>query len=196
MSTFGENVRRLRETRGYATQRAFAKALGVEQSRLSDWENDRYGLPEMANILKIAKTLGVSVEALLVGVDAEYDAVQKRETGVALVSTDGVQGSLSHHPDQGGIHGSPVDRLAELEQALTVESLEFTTAFIERIRELFAAVGQPTDPTARRHAVPGAADQARGDRRDRAVRGDHSPKARPALRPAVVKPHEKEKRRA
>jgi transcriptional regulator with XRE-family HTH domain len=73
MASIGENIRTLREKAGYKTQGAFAEALGVPQPRLSDWENDRYGAPELPNLLRIAKKLNVSLEALIEGVDHEYD---------------------------------------------------------------------------------------------------------------------------
>jgi transcriptional regulator with XRE-family HTH domain len=72
-TSVGNNIRRLRESAGYETQGAFAKALRVPQSRLSDWENDRYGIPETGNLLKIATVLNVSVDALLEGIDRAYD---------------------------------------------------------------------------------------------------------------------------
>jgi len=72
-ASVGSNIRRLREAAGYQTQGAFAKALRVPQSRLSDWENDRYGIPEPANLLKIATVLRISIDALLDGVDHAYD---------------------------------------------------------------------------------------------------------------------------
>lgn len=72
-ASVGSNIRRLREAAGYRTQGAFAKALRVPQSRLSDWENDRYGIPEPANLLKIATVLRISIDALLDGVDQAYD---------------------------------------------------------------------------------------------------------------------------
>jgi transcriptional regulator with XRE-family HTH domain len=75
VASIGANLKRLRETAGYATQGAFAKALGVPQPRVSDWENDRYDIPEAPTLLKIAKTLRVSIDQLLEGVDEEYDRV-------------------------------------------------------------------------------------------------------------------------
>lgn len=47
--------------------------MRVPQSRVSDWENDRYGLPDTSTLLKIAKTLGCSIDDLLSGVDPRYD---------------------------------------------------------------------------------------------------------------------------
>ena len=69
MPSIGENIRRLRTAAGYKTQGAFASAIGVPQPRLSDWENDRYGVPEIPNLLRIAKKLKVSVNQLLAGFD-------------------------------------------------------------------------------------------------------------------------------
>ncbi len=68
-ASVGTNIRRLREAAGYQTQGAFAKALRVPQSRLSDWENDRYGIPEPAHLPKIATVLRISIDALLDGLD-------------------------------------------------------------------------------------------------------------------------------
>jgi transcriptional regulator with XRE-family HTH domain len=84
-ASVGSNIRRLREAAGYETQGAFAKALRVPQSRLSDWENDRYGIPDTPNLLKIATTLRVSIDALLDGVDRAYDHARGDRPG-ALAS--------------------------------------------------------------------------------------------------------------
>lgn len=73
VATVGSNIRRLRVAAGYKTGRAFAKALGIAESRLSDWENGRYQLPDTASLILIAKTLGVSVDAIIEGHDPAYD---------------------------------------------------------------------------------------------------------------------------
>lgn len=73
MATIGENIRRLRIAAGFAEQKPFAQALSVPQGRVSDWEHDRYGLPDTATLMKIAKTLGVSIDVLLSGIDPHYD---------------------------------------------------------------------------------------------------------------------------
>lgn len=75
MNTVGGNIRRLRLAAGVATQRDFARMLGVESTRVNDWENDRYAVIELPNLLKIAKVLRVSLDDILAGTDAEYDAV-------------------------------------------------------------------------------------------------------------------------
>lgn len=98
-ASVGSNIRRLRETAGYQTQGAFARALRVPQSRLSDWENDRYGIPDTANLLKIATTLHVSIDALLEGVDRGYDNARGGPlplTAAASVVEDPVSPSERH----------------------------------------------------------------------------------------------------
>ena len=75
----GRNIKRLRLEAGIWTLRAFAERLGVLDAQLSDWENDRYVLPRVPTLVRIAKVLRCSVEHLLVGVDPEYD----RARGVA-----------------------------------------------------------------------------------------------------------------
>jgi hypothetical protein len=57
---------------------------------LSDWENDRYGIPDSPNLMKIAKTLKISVDDLISGVDDVYDAVlhAARTTTVAKLERE------------------------------------------------------------------------------------------------------------
>lgn len=76
-STVGKNIKRIREAAGFKTQGEFADALQVPQPRLSDWENDRYGLPDTTSLLRIAKKLKVSIDQLLTGVDEDYDAIRR-----------------------------------------------------------------------------------------------------------------------
>lgn len=72
--TIGENIRRLRLRAGFRTSKALAQAIGVPPPRMSDWENDRYALPDTDSLIKIAKGLRCSVDELLRGVDPGYDA--------------------------------------------------------------------------------------------------------------------------
>lgn len=75
MSSIGENIRIERKAAGFKTQGAFAKALGLPQPRVSDWETDRYGPLELPNLLKIAKFLKLDVNRIVKGFDLEYDGV-------------------------------------------------------------------------------------------------------------------------
>jgi phage repressor protein C with HTH and peptisase S24 domain len=75
VATFGENVKRLREAKPLKAK-DLAQLLGVSPSVVSGWENDRSGLPETPTLLKIAKALNVSIDALLSGVDLEYDRLR------------------------------------------------------------------------------------------------------------------------
>jgi transcriptional regulator with XRE-family HTH domain len=76
--TLGQNIRELREGRGFKTQRAFALALKVEQSRLADWETNRYKSIEFANLVLMAKVLRTSIDVLIEGVDPEYDLIRQK----------------------------------------------------------------------------------------------------------------------
>ena len=42
--SLGKNIKRLRTMVGLRTQKAFAELLGLPQSQVSDWENNRYAL--------------------------------------------------------------------------------------------------------------------------------------------------------
>jgi transcriptional regulator with XRE-family HTH domain len=102
VATIGENIRRLRSKAGYSTQGAFATALGVPQPRLSDWENDRWGVPETLTLVKIAKILDISVDELLAEVDQEYEVIRTRD----LPRQTGVDdGSSKIHSRMGGTDG-------------------------------------------------------------------------------------------
>lgn len=78
LATLGSNIKRLREAAGFKTARALAKELQVPESRLSDWENDRYAEIKTKNLLLIAAAVGASVEDLLRGVNPRYDLSRRR----------------------------------------------------------------------------------------------------------------------
>lgn len=110
--SFGKNVRRLRLERDMLAK-ALAQQLGVKQSTLSGWENDRGGLPEGPTLIKFAKVLGCHVEELLVGVDAEYDEIVIRLRD--LSSHGGKTESVLH---RGGPVVAASSRIQQLEQQL------------------------------------------------------------------------------
>jgi transcriptional regulator with XRE-family HTH domain len=74
VSTFGGNVRRLREAAGLKGVDLAAR-VKVTPPVVSGWENGRTGLPETPTLLKLAKVLHCSIDDLLAGVDQEYDAI-------------------------------------------------------------------------------------------------------------------------
>ncbi len=61
--TPGGRIRAAR-LRAKMTQQQLADAMGCGQSRIADWENDRYMEPIMASLRKLAKALGCSVSEL------------------------------------------------------------------------------------------------------------------------------------
>ena len=73
--SLGRNIRRLRAVTGLRTQKALAEMLGIPQPQVSDWENDRYSSLEISSLVKIAKVFRCSVDALLAGIDADYDRI-------------------------------------------------------------------------------------------------------------------------
>jgi transcriptional regulator with XRE-family HTH domain len=70
----GANIQRLRIAAGYGKkqQGKFADAVGVLQTQVSDWEN-RGRIPNLENLVKLAKGLGTSIDELIEGFDHEYD---------------------------------------------------------------------------------------------------------------------------
>ena len=70
--TVGENVKRIRKARHWS-QNEFADALGARQPAVSKIEKAAT-LPRTETLLKLANVLECSVDDLLAGVDAAYDA--------------------------------------------------------------------------------------------------------------------------
>ena len=73
----GKNIKRLRTVMGLRTQKALAGLLGASQPQVSDWENDRFTVPEVSSLIKLAKALHCSVDELLAGVDPDYDRIRE-----------------------------------------------------------------------------------------------------------------------
>lgn len=84
ISAFGQNVKRIRTALTPPLSGVeLAKLLKTDPSVISRWENGKGGLPEAPTLLRLAKHLGVSIDALLAGVDADYD--EAREHPVSAV---------------------------------------------------------------------------------------------------------------
>ena len=60
---FGQKFHDARKENGY-TQKQIADMLGIEQSNISDWENN-ISRPEYENLIKLAKIYGETLESLL-----------------------------------------------------------------------------------------------------------------------------------
>ena len=60
---FGENLRRIRKSRGMSMA-AFAKAVGMNESHIWNLENGRY-LPRLFTVQRVADGLGVPASELL-----------------------------------------------------------------------------------------------------------------------------------
>jgi len=160
VASVGENIRQLRQQAGYKTQGAFAEALRLPQPRVSDMENNRYGIPETPSLLKIAKLLRVSLDDLLAGVDATYDTIvvtrrsssdDAKELGVdgKSVQFETVSSQVSHIEQVasgvGGQRHVARTRLSK-SQAADVEMLFRETEAIDKIIEHARAIGRLADP--------------------------------------------------
>lgn len=73
VTTFGENVRKIRERTGL-TQAQLADRLGIRQPSVWKWENDKSGKPTATTLFKLSNALKCSLDELLDGVDEEYGA--------------------------------------------------------------------------------------------------------------------------
>ena len=67
MSTFGENLKALREL-NKLSQKEFASKLGTTQQRVSEWECNKVE-PSLYNILRIIKVLNTTFEELTEGLE-------------------------------------------------------------------------------------------------------------------------------
>lgn len=60
---FGQNFKKYRLQNGY-TQKQVAEKLGIEQSNISDWENN-ISRPEYENLIALARLYDETLESLL-----------------------------------------------------------------------------------------------------------------------------------
>lgn len=81
--SFGASLREKLKARGIKPT-DFARQTGVSPQQVNKWlEADNV---ELGTLLRIAKGLGVSVESLCSGIDAEYDAMRQLDRGPARVA--------------------------------------------------------------------------------------------------------------
>jgi transcriptional regulator with XRE-family HTH domain len=97
--SFGENLKSIRQ-RAKLKAKDVAERVDVARSVVSGWENDRRGLPETPTLFKLAKALNCSIEELLQGVDAEYEAAaQKRAPKLEIVRAGGSESDQARTDD-------------------------------------------------------------------------------------------------
>jgi transcriptional regulator with XRE-family HTH domain len=121
-SGIGDNIKRAREAAGVKTQRALAEKMNVPQPQLSDWENSRYGTPDVTTLLRIAAAIPCKLDDLVRGVNPSYDKVviaradvsetereNKSDTVTPPVTPDGVQSGLLVRKEYEQQHTGGVD---------------------------------------------------------------------------------------
>lgn len=116
----GENIHRRRLEGGHRNAAAFAREIGVSPGTLGDWEKGRYTKLRLDNLLRIAKAIPCTIDELLEGVDADYDAVvigraestqgtfQKKNGSVTTpVTQDEAQWAPTYAPTESADIGGP-----------------------------------------------------------------------------------------
>lgn len=92
------------------SQTQLGAIVGVEQPAVSDWENGK-SFPNAGDLPKIARVLGVSLDLLLQGLDAQYDAARD-----LLGQGKEVQRSPRHKGD--AVDPASAHRIADLQRRL------------------------------------------------------------------------------
>ena len=71
--TFGQKLKKLRTDKGFYTQETLAEAANTSQNGIAGFESGRH-LPSLKVLFRIQKTLDVSFDDLLKGVDIDDDS--------------------------------------------------------------------------------------------------------------------------
>lgn len=143
VASIGSNIKKAREAAGMKTQAELAKKLGVPQPQMSDWENDRYAVVEVTTLIKIAAAIPCALDALVEGLNPQYDS------GRDLLGHTGT-GQLDARK---GAANVPVEtRIRQLEGR--VAELQVYQDIVRRVRpaltDLLVAIGDEGDKAAGR----------------------------------------------
>lgn len=90
--TLGNRIAALRKAAGLS-QEALAAKLGVSRQAIGKWEADA-SLPGLDNLHQLAKELGVTIDALLAGEEAESAPERREEETAPALSLEGIQALL------------------------------------------------------------------------------------------------------
>jgi transcriptional regulator with XRE-family HTH domain len=85
--TVAENIVHLRKAAGYAEAADFARAIRMSPSQLADLETKRHDIPNTRTLLRLAKGLKTTLDALLDGVDPDYDTIRRAVAASGEVET-------------------------------------------------------------------------------------------------------------
>lgn len=72
VGTLGDNIRRFREALDL-TQDQLAAAVGTTQPTVNNWERGRRQDVHLPTLVALAKALKVTIDALVAGIDEDYD---------------------------------------------------------------------------------------------------------------------------
>lgn len=113
MPTIGSNIREARKRAGYETGKAFAAAMSVDPSRVSEWETDTYQ-PSVDTLLKIATFLNCSVDVLLDGVNEGYEPIRRAFSKRASnPAADGIEAEVLDYDITEGYKRDDIPVIAE-----------------------------------------------------------------------------------
>jgi transcriptional regulator with XRE-family HTH domain len=158
IEAFGRNIKRLRKAQTPILRgKDLAAAISTDPGVVSRWENGKGGLPETPTLIKLAKTLQVSVDELLAGVDVDYDEIIVTRSDIS----HGAQ--LAPNSTTGGpsdVGSSAASRRLVEQSLLTVEWLyDLADEVRRRGKDLSTAAGGVVPPPEPIQTQPAARDR-------------------------------------
>ena len=146
--SFGSNLRDLRKPK-YKRSKDLAAALDVTPAIVSRWENDGTGPPEAGTLVKLAMTLGCSIDSLLDGVYGYRARDLVRHDGDQQSGSSPRTGDPAHDPIAARLE---LDRLTELVTKYKTEArkvLKVSDA-LDKVAIALEEIGKTDDRTASR----------------------------------------------
>lgn len=171
-SALGKNIERMRLQAGHTNAAAFARSVGIAAATLNDWEGGRYKKLRLDSLLKLAKGIPCTVDELLGGVDADYDAIIDARSESA--HDDSVKKSYDvTSPDTGaGVISTPAQRHAPVVDRgnrrdptpprSTTEELEAFHAFISVVTPIIEHARSIAKLSDALPPIPGRPPKTRG----------------------------------
>lgn len=166
MSALARNIKRLREERGL-TQVGLGRLCGLTQPQISLYESGS-DVPEVGQLLKLARGLLVTMETLVEGVDEQFDAVyQGLRAGITVEPGDDVppremsMGEMFPGSPAVADHGESSEALASPE---TVNAIDRVMAELATLRGRLVPGPDPVDGTERARGSEGTIRSRLGGR--------------------------------
>ena len=129
-TTLGKNIETLRVAAGHVNAAAFARSIGITPATLNDWESGRYQNLRLDSLMRIARGIPCRFDALLAGVDDEYDKIVGSVSYSTVQKSTGVTKSTvpASAARTEGTHAPLVAASIDLRHLLTLSLAERVTA--------------------------------------------------------------------